>query len=81
MDHGEHRGNGWSEYQRLVLSELKRLDTDLHSLRFDEIRALRVQLAQLSTALEVQKVKIGIWGALGASIPVGISLVVQWMSR
>ena len=60
---------GWSEYQRLVLSELKRLD--------EAIEKLVKSVNQLSRDVEMLKVKAGIWGAVGASIPVAVWLVLQ----
>ncbi len=52
--------NGWSEYQKLVLAELKRLDVNVLELR-DEVSELRV-------SVEVLRQKAVTWGALGGFI-------------
>jgi hypothetical protein len=52
--------NGWSEYQKLVLAELKRLDANVLELR-DEVSELRV-------SVEVLRQKAVTWGALGGFI-------------
>jgi hypothetical protein len=49
--------NGWSEYQKLVLAELKRMDASVQSLH-DEVEGLRI-------AVEVLRQKAVTWGALG----------------
>ena len=33
--------NGWSEYQRLVLAELKRLDASVHAIKEEMARIYR----------------------------------------
>jgi hypothetical protein len=60
---------GWTEYRRLVLGQLEklessisRLDGKLESFRNSEIAELKVEVAML-------KVKAGFWGAIGAAIP------------
>jgi|TARA_R100000808_G_scaffold780_4_gene3793 hypothetical protein len=52
--------NGWSEYQRLVLAELTRLDTNVTALR-EEVSALKV-------SVEVLRNRAVTWGALGGFI-------------
>ena len=52
--------NGWSEYQKLVLAELKRLDANVLELR-EEVSELRV-------SVEVLRQKAVTWGALGGFI-------------
>jgi hypothetical protein len=61
-----HTENGWSEYQRLVLSELKRLDSDINDLS-GKVDRVRMDVAMI-------KVKIGLWGILGGCIPAAIAL-------
>ena len=66
VDH--HEGNGWSEYQKLVLKELDRLS--------DEIKYLKEE--QMNTRLEVQslKIKAGLWGGFsGVLAAIGIMLM------
>lgn len=64
MTHGD---NGWSEYQKLVLSELKRLDEGIGELS-DKVERLRIDVAMI-------KVKVGLWGMIGGTIPAGIALI------
>jgi hypothetical protein len=49
--------NGWAEYQRLVLAELKRLDLSVQSTR--------KELAEMRVAVEVLRSRAVTWGALG----------------
>jgi len=49
--------NGWAEYQRLVLAELKRLDISVQSTR--------KELAEMRVAVEVLRSRAVTWGALG----------------
>ena len=49
--------NGWAEYQRLVLAELKRLDLSVQSTR--------KELAEMRVAVEVLRSRSVTWGALG----------------
>ena len=83
--------NGWREYQKLVLSELRRLDSNLEKLneRIDRAvkheRGNRQQVeanthAEVSRiALEVHglKIKAGIWGLLGGLLPVMTALLLK----
>lgn len=85
----DEQGNGWHEYQRLVLSELRRLDSSVEKLgeRIDQaVRHERGnrQLVENSTmeevrriALEVNtlKVKATIYGMLAGSIPAVCALI------
>ena len=71
--------NGWDEWGKHVLTELKRINTNCiicstnyHKEKdhiIDLITDLRLDIGQL-------KVKAGIWGAVGASIPVVIGMIV-----
>ena len=67
MSSDEH--NGWTEYSRLVLSELKRLDQDIKDLR-TEVRAVHDDVLGL-------KIKAGLWGAVGAAVPIAIGFMIQ----
>ena len=74
----------WSTYQRLVLSELKRLDSGLSRMNDQTAKALKhersnrqqvemgilADLAQLRTDIQALKIKAGIWGAVAGMIPV-----------
>jgi hypothetical protein len=61
------QGNGWQEYQRLVLYELK-AHTDTLGEFGKELTAVKVEIGML-------KVKAGIWGLLGGLIPVAVAVV------
>jgi len=59
-------GDGWSEWGNHVLVELVRLSGAYEGLRGEVVR-IHVEVATL-------KVKSGIWGAIGALIPITITL-------
>ena len=70
-------GNGWNEWQRHVLAELKRLSRNFEGLS-KEFSDLEVETARDLAAL---KVKAGLWGALGAAIPSAIAIIYMIMSN
>lgn len=53
--------NGWHEYSRLVLNELKRLDKD--------IKEIDSHLRQISLDIATLKAKSAMWGAVAGAIP------------
>ncbi|MCK4624029.1 MAG: hypothetical protein KAV00_01875 [Phycisphaerae bacterium] len=65
--------NGWNEWQRHILAELKRMNEWLVSIqrRLDEVR--------LETAKEIAvlKVKAGIWGATAGALVLLLSYLVS----
>tara|TARA_R100000963_G_C4644005_1_gene107797 strand:+ start:2936 stop:3208 length:273 start_codon:yes stop_codon:yes gene_type:complete len=77
-------GNGWREYQKLVLSELKRLDASIEKIgeRMDNVikheRNNRQQVEhdiitdvqRLSSKVHGLEIKCGIFGLLGGLLPV-----------
>jgi len=52
--------NGWNDYQKLVLNELSRLDSNQQKLM--------IKLDRLSVDIAMLQVKAGVWGALGSLI-------------
>jgi hypothetical protein len=60
--------NGWNEYQRLVLAELKRLDASVHHLHDD--------LDDLRLLVEVLRTRAITWGAVGGLVVWLSSLVI-----
>ena len=80
----ENESSDWSTYQRLVLSELKRLDGSLTRMNDQNAAGLKhersnrqqvemgilADLAQLRTDIQSLKIKAGIWGAVAGMIPV-----------
>ena len=69
----------WSEYRRLVLSELAKLHEDLRALNKEIMRvrtdltnqivSVRAEISQVRADLRIQQVKSGLWGALAGTIP------------
>ncbi len=62
--------NGWVEYQKLVLSELKRLNDWMQKLD-DRQTAAEIKAAIMSTK---QKASMAMYGAIGSAIPVAVGL-------
>lgn len=60
--------NGWNEYQRLVLAELKRLDAS--------VRHLHEDLDDLRLSVEVLRTRAITWGAVGGLVVWLSSLVI-----
>jgi len=84
----ELRESEFSGYRRLFVSELERLDRDMtalskqmednhrelsgdiHNMRSKEISDMKVEIALL-------KMKAGVWGLLGAAIPIAIAIILK----
>jgi len=63
--------NGWSEYQKLVLSEIKRLSgetKDLHGLVEEQGKSH----AKILGHMEAQDAKIKVWSSLIALVVAGL---------
>lgn len=83
--------NGWREYQKLVLSELRRLDENVEKLSDKLDQAIRHErnnrhTAENATMTEVRrialevhalKVKAGIWGLIGGLLPVMAAMLLK----
>ena len=65
--------NGWNEWSRHVLAELQRLNTCYGTVN-DQLQKIHVEIATL-------KVKSGMWGLIGGSIPVLITVMVYLMTK
>ncbi len=63
----------WKNYQRLVLSELKR-----HSETLEDIK---IHILKTELDLEKLKIKSGVWGLMGGLIPVAIAIAIELLSR
>jgi len=63
-------GNGWSKWGQHVLKELERQDKCIGELT-EKINNLIVENALL-------KLKSGVWGAIGAAIPILIAIII-WL--
>ena len=64
----DDKENGWNEYEKLVLAELKRLGDGQDKMIVD-VGKNRVEIATL-------KVKAGIWGAIAGLVPGSAALIV-----
>jgi len=65
--------DGWDQWAIYVLKELERLNIHYEALR-KEVSSIRTEIATL-------KAKAGLWGAVGAAIPVLVLLAVQLLLR
>ena len=65
-------GNGWNEYEKLVLHQLRELQEKADK-NLEEHAAIKEDIATL-------KVKSGVWGLIGGMIPVGIALLI-WILK
>lgn len=63
--------NGWKYQESLVLTTLKRLEKN-DVIIFEKLNKIQVEIATL-------KVKSGIWGLIGACIPVAIGLIISFI--
>ena len=63
--------NGWMEYQKLVLHELKQLNDSMTQNSKDHV-TMREDIAKL-------KVKSGVWGLIGGAIPSSIAIIYMLM--
>ena len=66
-------GDGWEEWRKYILLELKRLNTAYESLQ-NNVNKISQEIAAL-------KVKSGVWGLIGGLIPVIIMLVIYLLTR
>jgi len=69
--------NGWNEYSRLVLAELKRLNEGQEHIidgRVKDRRDIEEELRQIHIELARLQVKAGLWGAMAGVIPAAIAL-------
>lgn len=72
-----NESNGWNEWSRHVLAELKRFNLMINELD-SKLNKMEVENTKEITAL---KVKAGLWGAIGASIPAAIAIIYTMMSK
>ena len=63
--------DGWDQWAKFVLKELERLNV--------HYEALRKEVGKIHTEIATLKVKAGLWGAMGAAIPVLLMLAIQLM--
>ena len=65
--------NGWNVWKNLVIHEIERIDKAKTELR-QEIQEIKISLAAL-------QVKSGVWGAIGALIPIIIAFVIYILTK
>ena len=73
-------GNGWDEYRKLVMTEIKRLADEIRQERADareSQRGFATQLTGIERELAVLKVKCGMWGIMGGLIPAVTAMVMN----
>lgn len=83
--------NGWDAYQKLVLSDLRRLDESVEKLgtRIESAikhergnrqvveNATTVELRRIALEVHGLKIKAGVWGMLGGLLPVIAALLMK----
>ena len=69
--------NGWSEYEKLVLAELERLDKGAERLdrKVDTIR--EHDLANIKSEIKLLKYKSTLWGGIAGGIPALILVLIK----
>lgn len=72
----DEKNNGWNEYEKLVLAELKRLGGNQNRMNCK----LDGFMSQVQTELAVLKLKAGVWGAAAGAIPLLIGLFIAILS-
>ena len=75
----QHSEDGWNEYRKLVLSQLIDLNKSVEKLndRFDTY--LSKDISNVKMEIATLKVKAGLWGLLGASIPSSVAIIVHFL--
>lgn len=63
--------NGWPEYAKMVLSDLRELKRGQEDMQ-EEITRLRIDMG-------AQKVKASAFGMLGGAIPAAVAILAHWM--
>lgn len=67
-------GNGdFSEYRRLILDRLDRLE--------DEVQGVSRTVARIENDLTALKIRAGLWGAIAGALPGLIAAVVYYLTR
>ncbi len=83
QDRGDRATNGWSRYEEMVLSELRRLceetesvDRKLDDLRTKELPQLRVDIARdAATFKSEMRFNAKLWALLASAIPIVLGIV------
>ncbi len=73
-------GNGWSEYRKLVMTEIERLAREIRHERNNGKQVqqhLWDQMLRMEKEIATLKVKCGVWGLVGGLIPVVTALLMN----
>jgi hypothetical protein len=69
MSDEKWNGNGWTNYQKLVLAQLEQHQESLEKIN-DKLNQIRIEITEL-------KVKAGVWGLIAGMIPVIIAMLLH----
>ena len=73
-------GNGWSEYRKLVMTEIERLAREIRHERNNGKQVqqhLWDQMLRIEKEIATLKVRCGVWGLVGGLIPVVTALLMN----
>jgi hypothetical protein len=62
------RASDWSEYRRLILSELERIGEDIKSINGKIEKFRQDDLSQIKTDIALLKFQAALWGGLGGIV-------------
>jgi hypothetical protein len=63
--------NGWRQWSEWVKDGVRELRK--------EIKDVRTEVTQMKIEIKVQQVKVGVWGMVGSSIPIAVTLILMWL--
>lgn len=67
--------NGWGSYERLVLSKLEELSTDIKEINQkidDEVKDIRREQTKQDVAIAMLQVKAGVFGSLAGLVTLAV---------
>lgn len=67
--------NGWNEWSKYVLNELKRLNDSVDKLT-QEVGEMK---SEFRTEIALLKLKSGLWGLAGGAVPVAIAIATRFI--
>lgn len=70
-------GNGFSEYRQLLLAENERFNDNFLRIELS-LRSIEKDLSALKTEI---RLKSGVWGALGALIPICVAVIIFLITK
>lgn len=73
----DHEGNGWSRWEKVVLSRLDRMESSQDKMN-SSIVDIRMDILSSKTESKIEhKLFTMAWGAMGALIPVCLDILFQ----